>query len=213
MQMSKIVRIGVAIGIVIATMLLGACQKPEIVPPVGPTTPTPQVTPVKPSSPTPQVTPVKPSSPTPGVATEEILGIHTTGATGEERIIVVFADFPDVERQYPVTQIYDRVVRLVGDYFRVASYNKMRFKGEMTKRYLLPYPVSHYKISAANLEVDPTRVLSLVEDVADAADNDVDFSEDFFVVIALGVTHDEYGMVGLCAIPGMLGWSSKSVIH
>jgi hypothetical protein len=75
----------------------------------------------------------------------------TTKATGEKKLMVILADFPDVKRQYPEQTISDRMLGFVANYFREASYNKMSFKGEMTKHYLLPNLVSYYKISARSL--------------------------------------------------------------
>jgi M6 family metalloprotease-like protein len=139
-------------------------------------------------------------------------GLHTMYAEGEKRYVVILADFPDVERQFPVERIDDRLLKFVSNYLYEASYHKLTFTGEMTKRYVLPYPVGHYKISAANLEVDKTKVLSLVNDVLNTADADVEFSKDLYVVIALGATNADYGMVGYSAVPGMLGFMNTSPI-
>jgi len=146
------------------------------------------------------------------VPPDQALGIHTTKATGEKRLIVIFADFPDVTRQYSTQVISDRILKNVNQYFYAASYGTMWFRGEVAGPYVLPHPVDDYRISSRNLEVDPTRVLSLIRDAVDAADADVTFSEDAYVVLALGATHVEYGMVGLCGFPGMLGWSSTAVL-
>ena len=144
---------------------------------------------------------------------DEILGFHAEGVTGEKRIIVLFVDFPGTTREYPVEMISDRILKLVGTYFYAASYNTMWFRGEVAGPYVLPYPVEHYRISSHNLEVDDTRVISLVQDALALADPDVVFAPDAYVVLALGARHEAYGMIGLCAIPGMLGWSSSMVIR
>lgn len=185
MRLSKAILIGLITCLVLSALLLGACQRQEAAPGKSSSSP---------------------------AASDNILGLHTTKATGEKKLMVILADFPDVKRQYPEQTISDRMLGFVANYFREASYNKMSFKGEMTKRYLLPNPVSNYKISARNLEVDPKRVTSLVQDVANAADSDVKFSEDLYLEIVLGATQAEYGMVGYCAVPGMLGWQDKSSI-
>jgi len=150
---------------------------------------------------------VEPASP------EEILGFHTTGAVGEKRVIVIFVDFPDTTRQYPIDTIRDRILKLVGTYFYAASSNTMWFRGEVAGPYVLPNPVDHYRISSHNLEVDDSRVIALVRDALAAADADVVFTPDSYVVLALGARHEAYGMIGLCAIPGMLGWSNQMVIR
>ncbi|MFC1905143.1 hypothetical protein ACFLXT_05250, partial [Chloroflexota bacterium] len=146
------------------------------------------------------------------VAQDAKLGFHTTEAVGEKEFVVILADFPDVERMHPESLIEDRVVGFLADYYRQASYNQLTLEGEMTKRYTLPNPVSHYRISPINMEVDRTRVLSLVNDVVNAADSDVKFSEDLYVMIVLGAPPLEYGMVGYCAVPGMLGFRSESPV-
>ena len=89
----------------------------------------------------------------------------------------------------------------------------MWFRGETVGPYVLPHPVEYYRIAMHNLEVDPTRVLALIRDAIAAADADVVFSEDSLVVLALGASHREYGMVGLCGYPGMLGWSTTTVLR
>ena len=146
------------------------------------------------------------------VPPDPVLGLHTAKATGEKRLIIIFADFPDVTRQYPTQAISDRILKNVNQYFYAASYGAMWFRGEVVGPYVLPHPVSDYRISSRNLEVDPTRVLSLIRDAVDAADANVAFSDDAYVVLALGATQVEYGMIGLCGFPGMLGWSSTAVL-
>jgi len=140
------------------------------------------------------------------------LGPHTTDAVGEKKYVVILADFPDVERQYSEDAIAERSLGFVSKYFNEASYYNLRLAGTITKRYMLPNPVGYYKIKPANLEVDPEKVLSLVNDVINAADADVQFSEDLYVVIALGATHTEYGMIGYSAVPGMLGFETDTPI-
>jgi M6 family metalloprotease-like protein len=144
--------------------------------------------------------------------TEIKLGLHTTGAVGEKKYVVILADFPDVKRQYSEDIIADRLLNFLSTYMYEASYHKLTFTGEMTKRYVLPYPVEHYKISPVNLDVDKNKVLSLVTDVVNAADADVAFSEDLYVIISLGATTKEYGMVGYSALPGMLGFMNTTPI-
>jgi len=144
--------------------------------------------------------------------TDPVLGVHATGATGEKRLIVIFVDFPGLARQFPMQMISDRILKFVGTYFYAASYSTLSFRGETAGPYVLPHPVEYYRISMHNVEVDPTRVLALIRDAVALADSDVAFTEDLYVVLALGATHREYGMVGLCGYPGMLGWSSTAAL-
>jgi M6 family metalloprotease-like protein len=140
--------------------------------------------------------------------TEIKLGFHSTKSVGELEYIVILADFPDVERSVDPETISDRMIWFLGEYFNQASYGNLVYEGSMVGPYTLPDPVKEYKISPINQEVDRGRVLKLVKDVINLADDDVAFSEDLYVMISLGAPPIEYGMVGYCAIPGMLGFAS-----
>jgi M6 family metalloprotease-like protein len=87
------------------------------------------------------------------------------------------------------------------------SHGKYCIKGNVTDRwYVLPRSVSEYRISPRNLEIESSRVRDLVEDTLAAADKDVVFSQYDFVTIFMDVKSRDYGMPGLCAYPGVLGW-------
>jgi M6 family metalloprotease-like protein len=113
-----------------------------------------------------------------------------------------------VERGVDRETISERMLWFLGEYFNQASYDKLVFEGNLVGPYTLPRPVEEYKISPINQQVDRERVLDLVQDVIDLADEDVTFSEDLYVMISLGATGADYGMVGYCAVPGMLGFAS-----
>jgi len=138
------------------------------------------------------------------------LGFHTTRAKGEQECIVVLTNFPDVKRQYPEKMLSDRITNFLGPYFQVASYDKLRLQVDVSKPIVLPKPVSYYKISPRNLEVDHSKVAALVTDAVNAADSDINFNDYDYVILAFGATQVEYGMVGLCPIPGMLGFEITS---
>jgi len=125
---------------------------------------------------------------------------------------VIRANFPDVQRQVSEAKLSERMLNFLNGYYSKASYQQLNFAGSMTKHYMLPHPVSYYKISPRNLEVDRTKVLALVNDVLNAADEDIEFTPDLYVLIALGATNEDYGMVGYSAVPGMLGFKSDSPI-
>lgn len=175
----------------------------------------PAITPTSALATTPAITrsPTTTTSPvnTPTATIEEKLGLHATGSTGDKKYIVILADFPDVKRLYPVKTTSSRMGELLGPYFAASSYDKLKLKGDITGPYMLPHPVAYYKISPRNLEVDPARVISLVTDVVNAADKDVDLDQYEYILIGLGATQPDYGMVGYCALPGMLGFQSGSV--
>lgn len=76
----------------------------------------------------------------------------------------------------------------------------------------MPGSISQYKISPRNLEVDKSRVRKLIEDALDAVDKEVDFSKYSFTAIFMGARVTDYGMIGLCGYPGMLGWSAQDAL-
>jgi hypothetical protein len=76
----------------------------------------------------------------------------------------------------------------------------------------MPKSISKYKISSRNLEVDKSRVKMLIADALDAADKDVDLSKYSFVAVFMGAKLSDYGMIGLCGYPGMLGWSTGDAL-
>lgn len=160
-------------------------------------------------------TPVSPgpTSTAPAATAGDKLGFHTTRAKGEQKCIVVLTNFPDVKRQYPEEMLSDRITNFLGPYFQVASYDKLRLMIDVSKPVVLPKPVSYYKISPRNVEVDPSKITALVTDAANAADSDVNFNDYDYVILALGATQVEYGMVGLCPIPGMLGFQITSITN
>jgi M6 family metalloprotease-like protein len=156
--------------------------------------------------------PAPPTVPVDASSLDPKLGLHTDNAVGDRNYIVIMADFPDVQREYSDEVISERLLGFVSNYYYEASFHKFNFKGTMTKHYTLPHPVEYYKIKPANLDVDPKKVIALVTDAVNAADADVTFSEDLYVVIALGANADDYGMVGYSAVPGMLGFQTDTPI-
>lgn len=147
----------------------------------------------------------------PATADAAKLGLHATASTGDQRYVVILADFPDVKRQYPVETTSRRMGELLGLYFQEASYGKLRLAGDVVGPYVMPHPVEYYRISARNLEVDPKKLTSLITDVVNAADKEVDFNRYDYVLLGLGANQSDYGMVGLCALPGMLAFQSGVV--
>lgn len=154
------------------------------------------------AAPEPQTAPSTPS---------DKLGFHTTEAKGVRKCLVVLVNFPDVTRRFPERAIAERITRFLGSYFQEASYGMLTLTFQVTKPYVLPKPVSYYKISPRNQEVDRSKIVALVSDAINGADDQVNFNDFDYVILALGATHREYGMVGLCPIPGMLGFQTLSV--
>jgi len=173
-------------------------------------TPTPETLPTSTSTQTSATISASTSTPTSTATTtttllENILGVHTTKAVGEQKIIVIMADFPDVTPALSKEQVYNKVFADLGEYFRDVSYGKMWLTGNVTGPYMLPHPISDYNIVISNLLADKTKVLALVQDALDAADSDVDFPRYSHVIIVLGASSQKFTGVCYCAIPGMLG--------
>ncbi|MCL5022648.1 MAG: immune inhibitor A [Nitrospirae bacterium] len=133
-------------------------------------------------------------------------------ARGETSVkgIVLLVEFPDVKHNVNRSFVQARFSRGLNSYVKEMSYDKVSLDVNVTRKwYTMPDPVSRYKISPRNLEVDKSRVRKLIDDALDAADREVDFSKYSFVAIFMGAKVSDYGMVGLCGYPGMLGWGTQ----
>jgi len=134
--------------------------------------------------------------------------------TSVQRGLVVLAEFPDVEHSVSRVQVETRFSRHLRAYVQEMSYGQVSLEFDVTQKwYRLPRPVSQYRISPRNLEVDRSRVKGLIDDALDLASRDVDFSRYSFVAILLGAGVQDYGMIGLCGYPGMLGWMADGALR
>lgn len=125
--------------------------------------------------------------------------------------LIILVEFPDIKHAVERRFVQKRFFRELNSYVQEMSYDKVCIGGDVTEKwYKMPHPMSHYNISPRNLEVDKSRVSNLILDAINTVDKDVDFSKYSFVVLFLGAKREEYGMVGLCGYPGMLGWSSDT---
>ena len=133
------------------------------------------------------------------------------GARGDAKSgLVILAQFPDVPHAVPRGWAQRRFLRDLPDYVSEMSYGRVRIEATITEEWkTLPRSGAQYAISPRNLEVDRSRVRRLVDDAVNAVDREVDFSKYDFTSVFLGAKREEYGMIGLCAWPGMLGWSTK----
>lgn len=137
------------------------------------------------------------------------------GAAGGDNVcskvrgLVILVEFPGTPHKVDRAFVEDRFFGKMNRYVREMSYDRVCIGGEVTPRwYRLPHPLAHYRISPRNLEVDKTRLKSLINDVFNAVEPDVDVSAYDFIAFMLGAQQQEYGMIGLCAYPGMLGWQA-----
>lgn len=134
------------------------------------------------------------------------LGLQSTQAIGEKRVLVVVAKFPDVSPTVPIEMVKQRAFALntyvVEQSYGMASVN-VDFRGYIT----LPSSLSQYRVSQYNNQVDAGRVRKLVEDTMTVLEKEVDFSSyDHILIIpaALTMPGQGYGMICYCANPGML---------
>ena len=123
-----------------------------------------------------------------------------------KRGLVILVKFPDVKPKINMDEIIRRFQRL-DHYVGEMSYGKASVMVDFTEWIELPLPISEYSISSANLKVDKSRVTRLIQDSINEASEKHDFSKYSFMVIFMGARFREYGMIGLCGYPGMLGWS------
>jgi hypothetical protein len=126
------------------------------------------------------------------------------------RGLVILVEFPGTPHKVDRAFVEDRFFGKLNRYVQDMSYGRACIGGEVTPHwYMMPHPLSHYRISSRNLDVDKTRLKSLIGDVFDAVDADIDVSAYDFIAFMLGAQQQEYGMIGLCAYPGMLGWQAE----
>lgn len=144
-----------------------------------------------------------------------VFSMTQTIAFGEtvEKGIIILVEFPDVRHDVNRDFVQKRFSQHLNDYVKEMSYNTVSLKIDVTKKwYTLPYSIRQYRISSRNLEVDKTRVRKIIDDALNAADKDIDLSKYSFAAIVMGAKVTEYGMIGLCGYPGMLGWGTEDVL-
>ena len=137
-------------------------------------------------------------------------GLAAEQAPAPIRGLVILAQFPDVPHQVERSFVDQRFNTFLAKYVREMSSGHAGLSADLTPGWAtLPRPVADYHISPRNLEVDKRRVMLLIDDALELAPPGADLDRYDFVAIMLGATASEYGMVGLCGYPGMLGWSSR----
>ncbi len=137
---------------------------------------------------------------------------HSEDCPEPRKGLVILVEFPDVRPAIDKQFVRNRFNQL-DQYVRQMSYGRVCIDMDLTDWQKLPGPISKYSISAANLRVDKSRVTRLIQDSIDAAEISYDLSRYSFVVLFLGAAFKEYGMVGLCGYPGMLGWKNDDVLQ
>lgn len=142
-----------------------------------------------------------------------LTAVPCSSAANVEKGLVILVDFPDVRPSMTRPQVMMRFSRQLDAYVREMSYGKTSLAVDVTgKWYTMPESVGRYKISSRNLEVDKSRLRKLIDDALNAVDRDVDVSGYSFVALFMAAALEDYGMIGLCGYPGMLGWSADDTL-
>jgi hypothetical protein len=143
-----------------------------------------------------------------GYSEENDLGLQSTQAIGEKRVLIVAVRFPDATPTVPIEMVKQRAYALntyvVEQSYGLASIN-IDFRGYI----MLPSSLSRYKVSQYNNQVDAGRVRKLIEDTMTILEKEVDFSSYDHILIIPAVfttagSGSGYGMICYCANPGML---------
>ncbi|NPV04653.1 MAG: hypothetical protein HPY67_07970 [Syntrophaceae bacterium] len=135
------------------------------------------------------------------------LGMQSDQATGGLRVLAVAVRFPDARPSFDLDNIRRRAVGDLDRYVREQSYGKAWVKADFRGWVDLPDPLSLYKVSPYNFQVDRRRVRKLIEDAMTGVEADVDFGRYQHILIIPGVRTmpgQGYGMLCYCANPGML---------
>ncbi|CAA6605958.1 exported hypothetical protein [Rhodospirillaceae bacterium LM-1] len=123
------------------------------------------------------------------------------------RGLVIMAQFPDMSLRIDQGYVDSRFQSLDA-YLQEMSYGAKSLDTKLSGWRMMPDPLSRYAISPVNLQVDKGRVAKLVQDAIDVVDGDYDFSAFDYMAVFMRARFLDYGMVGLCGYPGMLGWQS-----
>ncbi len=137
---------------------------------------------------------------------ENDLGLQSTQAIGEKRVLAVVVRFPDVTPTVPIEMVRQRAFAL-NTYVVEQSYGLASVKVDFRDYITLPNSLSRYKVSQYNNQVDAGRVRKLVEDTMTGLEKEVDFSSynHMLIIPAVWTTAGTgYGMICYCANPGML---------
>lgn len=130
-----------------------------------------------------------------------------------EKGLIILVEFPDVRHEVTREFVRERFSVRLNQYVKEMSYNKASLEFDVTEKWhKMPGSVSQYKISSRNLQVDRSRVRKLIVDAVEAVDKEVDFSKYSFVILFMGARLSDYGMMGLCGYPGMLGWGTNDIL-
>lgn len=141
-----------------------------------------------------------------GYSEENDLGLQSTQAIGEKRVLIVVVRFPDATPTVPIEMVKQRAYAL-NTYVVEQSYGLASINADFRGYIMLPSSLNRYKVSQYNKQVDAGRVRKLIEDTMTILEKEVDFSSyDHILIIPAVFTMpgQGYGMICYCANPGML---------
>jgi len=142
-----------------------------------------------------------------GYSEDNDLGLQSTQATGEKRVLIVVVRFPDATPSVPLETVKRRAVTGLNAYVVEQSYGLASVNADFHGYKMLPSSLSQYKVSQYNSQVDAGRVRKLVEDTMTTLEKEVDFASynHLLIIPAVSTTAGTgYGMICYCANPGML---------
>ena len=142
-----------------------------------------------------------------GYGEENDLGLQSTQAIGEKRVLIVVVRFPDATPTVAIEVVKRRAVSAFKTYVAEQSYGLASINADFRGYITLPSSLSKYKVSQYNNQVDAGRVRKLVEDTMTILENEVEFSsyDHMLIIPAVFTTAGTgYGMICYCANPGML---------
>ncbi|HWR03676.1 MAG TPA: hypothetical protein VN419_06625 [Humidesulfovibrio sp.] len=131
-----------------------------------------------------------------------------------KRGLVILLQFPDVRHEVSREFVQQRFGEQLTRYVREMSCGRVELAVDVVPGWsTLPGPVGRYSISPHNLEVDKSRVMRLIDDALETLGPAADLDRYDFIALMLGAKVAEYGMVGLCGYPGMLGWATEDAFR
>jgi hypothetical protein len=151
-----------------------------------------------------------------GYGEENDMGLQSTQAIGEKRVLTVAVRFPDATPSVSLEMVKRRAALGLNAYVVEQSYGLTSVKADFHGYEMLPSSLSKYKVSQYNNQVDAGRVRKLVEDTMTTLEKEVDFSSyDHMLIIpaVLSTAGQGYGMVCYCANPGMLTEIKKTGVR
>ncbi len=119
--------------------------------------------------------------------------------TGVIHVLVIAADFPDINATLSIAQVKQNWFGAVASYYHEISYGALTVQGDIYGWYKLPYPESHYGLSCNGINSadcsGQDMSFQFAQDASALAQKDVDFSKyDYFIFIHSGYGQESSGV-------------------